>query len=64
MAKEKTVVLTLKFTVEISPNGTPEETLREHLADIVTYATNRGLITGDTPAEVVSSHIEITRKGK
>jgi len=63
MSKEKTVLFTLKFTVEIKPDGTPEETLRENLAGIIEYAMNRGLITGETPAEVVSSHIEITRKG-
>jgi len=76
MAKDKTVTFTLKFTVEILPNGTPEKTLRENLAGIIEYALNRGLITGETPAEVVGltahcgaaaagryGHIEITRKG-
>jgi len=58
----KTVTFALKFTVQIQPNGTPERTLRENLAGIATYAMNRGLITGETPAEIVSSHVEITRK--
>lgn len=45
---------TLRLVLEVTylPHGVPTTELREMLEGIVSYAMNRGLVTGDTEAEV------------
>jgi hypothetical protein len=57
----KNITLVLSFTVEYKPNGTSEDELRTLLSDVAQHAMDRGLVTGETPAEVVKSDIRIRK---
>jgi hypothetical protein len=63
MSKPKTITLVLKFSVEYQPNGTSEAQLRDLLAGIINHAMDRGLVTGETSATVIQSHIEVRLGG-
>ena len=44
--------LRLTLTVDYIPHGETVGTLRAHMLDVVDHATNNGLLTGETAAEV------------
>lgn len=52
--EEQPVTLQLVMTVKYLPNGVSEDVLRQMLHDVASGAANRGLLTGDTAAEVES----------
>ena len=58
------MTLTLKFTVEYKPNGVSEGELRTLLSDVAQHSLDRGLVTGETPAEVVKSNITVSRSDR
>lgn len=59
---------TLRLVLEVTyiPHGVPTAELREMLEGVVSYAMNRGLITGDTEAEVdlYTHRVETVPTGK
>jgi protein-tyrosine-phosphatase len=55
----KKIKLRLTLDVEIEPNGTSTNELKDLLGDIVADAMNFGTITGETPATVESHSYKV-----
>ena len=49
--------LRLEFEVDYDPAGVEQEELADLLAEVAEHALSVGLVTGDTPATVETSHI-------
>ena len=54
------ITLQLNLTVCYAPNGVSEDELKSMLRSVVDFATSRGLLTGDTPAEVEEYKASVT----
>lgn len=59
-ARPETVDLKLTISVSYLLNGTTEADMRRQLSQLVDHATNNGLLTGETDAEVTTYDYEIT----
>jgi hypothetical protein len=61
MANDDTKRLRLVLDIEYQLNGASEAELRDMLEDSVKYAMEQGLLTQETPAEIVEWKAKITK---
>ena len=58
--KKETPTLRLTFDVTYKPHGVPIEHLRSNLEGMIETAMNNGTLTGESPAEVLTTRYDVT----